>query len=422
MIDYVKISLLNIDVDRLLNHPDIEFETKVIIRTGELPSKKESAKYHHCKIEVFDSGFVCFSGSVHKLWNSIHSVHAPNYQKENDKGFNGNQFTYIDIIEVRQHLEELFYCEPHQMKFQNIEFGVNTTPGFDPKLFVQGLLYQYNEEFEFRYGGNYGQVNHKRYRLKIYNKSRHYGMTKNTLRVEVHLKKSIEINKLGVVSFADISEVALGRAKELILNRLDELVYYDYTLNKKDLSKLKKNMLGNYSNPRFWLIELKPNQRHRHKQRLKGFIEQHSENLIGKIKDEIIKKCSIINRVCEAQKCSMINHSGILNINHTSKHSLKEPIKSESVKRRFCLVTGLDISMQKDESFLLSHTGLRYYYNTNQKVYIEIKEKYLSDKWQNVLLTMEIKELAHNIRNTHSNRQRKQQRLYPPDQVSLPIL
>lgn len=89
--------------------------------------------------------------------------------------------------------------------------------------------------------------------------------------------------------------------------------------------------------------------------------------------------------------------------------------------RRFCLVTGLNISMQKSDSILLSHTGLKYYYKTNKKIYEEVKYKYLSTKWIDSNYKTQIKEIAHNIRNTHSNYKTKQQRIYQPQQLQLSL-
>jgi hypothetical protein len=75
--------------------------------------------------------------------------------------------------------------------------------------------------------------------------------------------------------------------------------------------------------------------------------------------------------------------------------------------------------MQKEDSILLSHSGLRYYYNTNRKVYNSVKIKYLSNKWQKTDLKTEIKEIAHNIRNTINNRKLKQKKIYPENHFRL---
>ena len=75
--------------------------------------------------------------------------------------------------------------------------------------------------------------------------------------------------------------------------------------------------------------------------------------------------------------------------------------------------------MQKDNSKYLSHTGLRYYYQTNKKVYEQVRAKHLSKTWHNADLETEIKEIAHNIRNASSNQSIKQHRLYIPQQYNL---
>jgi hypothetical protein len=75
--------------------------------------------------------------------------------------------------------------------------------------------------------------------------------------------------------------------------------------------------------------------------------------------------------------------------------------------------------MQRDDSILLSHTGLKYYYKTDKKVFEQIKRKYLSKRWFNSDLETQIKEIAHNIRNAKSNGTIKQKKIYQPQQFNL---
>ena len=75
--------------------------------------------------------------------------------------------------------------------------------------------------------------------------------------------------------------------------------------------------------------------------------------------------------------------------------------------------------MQKDTSILLSHTGLKYYYKTDKKIFEQIKRKYLTDRWIKSNFEIQIKELAHNIRNTANNKKVKSSRLYKPQQINL---
>ncbi len=311
MIDYIKIILLNIDVDRLLNLSFLDFKIEVSEKTGEL-STNRIAEYHFCKITIYDSGVVLFTGSIHKLWNSLNEIKAPNYKKvKTYKGFNGNQFELKNIMEVRTHLENLFECGSQQMLFQNIELGVNTTPGFNPILYIKGLLYHWNKLFEYRYNGNLAQAEHEQYKFKIYNKSNQYGMSEYTLRIELKYNRTEEIKTIGIRTFADINQFTLDKAEQLLLKRFDEVTHYDYTINKKGLTKVRNQLLKNYSNPRYWIIDLKPEHRDRPKKRLKEITLEHSKNLHQQLRQNIIEKCVIINRLSENSKCVIINSSSI---------------------------------------------------------------------------------------------------------------
>lgn len=90
-----------------------------------------------------------------------------------------------------------------------------------------------------------------------------------------------------------------------------------------------------------------------------------------------------------------------------------------TVSQKQCIVTNLNISMQKVDSILLSHTGLRYYYKTDKKIFNEVKNKYLSKLWIDADHETQIKEIAHNIRHKHSNTIRIRKRKYNPLQMEL---
>lgn len=73
----------------------------------------------------------------------------------------------------------------------------------------------------------------------------------------------------------------------------------------------------------------------------------------------------------------------------------------------------------KKGSLLLSHTGLKYYYKNDKNVFEQIKRRYLSKRWHNSDFETQIKEIAHNIRNSNSNQKIKQKRLYPINQINI---
>ncbi|WP_282142620.1 hypothetical protein [Cellulophaga baltica] len=364
-IDYVKILIENPDIQHLLDV--LDFNSTLSEKTGEL-SEKKIAEYHFCKITIFNSGLVLFTGSIHKLYNSLKGVKAPNYKASNYKGFNGNIFTLANILEVRWHLTKLFRCQPKQMLFQNIEFGINIEPNFDPQLFIKGLLYHHGKEFEFRYNKYYAQVVHSRYLVKIYNKSNQYSMRNYTLRIETKHLKEIDFKETGIKTFENINSKTLNRALKLLIKRFDEVVYYDRTIVKVNLSNKQKLLLNNYSNITYWFDDLKANKRDTHKKKLKSFIQDNSKNLHEQIRSNLAQKGVIINRKSKNLKRVIINSSSIGLIN-TPK------------KPRICPISNLDISMQKRSSKLLSNTGLKYYEKQHPKTFKLISDVFLTGRY-----------------------------------------
>ena len=425
MIDYTKIYLLNLDYSKLLQSKYLDFKTEISETTGEINEKLFVAQYLFCKVTIkinkSNQAHITFTGSMHKLWNELNNIKAPNYNpKKPYSGYNGNDFNINDIIAVRKHLELVLGCKSSQMLFQNIEFGVNNCIDFEPKLFLKGLLYHRNKLFDFSHNGNNAQAEHYNFYFKIYNKSFQYGMNENVLRVELKFTKMVEVKDLNFKTFAEINQNVLDNAKDLLLKKFDELVYYDYTIDKVKLSNLKLQFIKNYSNPRYWIEDLKPQHRDRHRKRLHQIIINHSNNLHQQIKSKIIEKCVIINRPIKNRKCVMINTSNIgLKVTRTTiKNRIEKLDKTEPQKTKICIVTKVDISMQK-QSILLSHTGLKYYYKNDKITFEQIKKKYLSSLWRKSDYQTQIKEIAHNIRTTINNQRVKQQRIYNPTQFNI---
>lgn len=392
MIDYIKIKLLKIDVNNLLKNKKLDFITDVSESTGEI-STKRIATFHYCKITVYDSGIVLFQGSVHKLFNSIKEIKAPNYNKVKIyKGFNGNDFSLNDILEVKSILCELFNCQPQQMIFQNIEFGMNCILDINIDLFIKGLLYHKGIYFEHRFNKSYAEVKHQRYRIKIYNKGKQYKMQKPVIRLEFSINKMEEIKDLKINSFNDINTKTLNLFNKLLLKRLDEVLHYDYTTKKKELSKTDNRLINQYSNSVYWLDMLKPNERYRHKVNLKRITKIHSDNTFDNIKKELIKKCSILNRLSKTKKCSIINHSNIeLNLLHS--YSKK------------CIVTGVNLGLEKRDAKYIRTKTLKHLKENNPIQFTQLCSLLLSKAKGNkpsyeISLIMH---LAKQIRNRYYN-------------------
>lgn len=409
MIDYVKIWVKTPNTPELLRH--LELEGSYNTTTGEVFGVQKKT-YHHCTITL-NNGGLFFEGSLHKLWNSLNGEVSPNYVPEKYKGYNGNQFDYNKIIEVRDHLTDLLRCTPQQLRFLNMEIGINTTVNFDPKTYIKGLLMHRGKQFDSMADGNYKQAEHSAYLLKIYNKSKQYGMNKHTLRVELKMRKAREIHKMGIYTFADVTPMTLNNGKKLLLDAFNSSIHYDHTIRKEELTEREQIMIYKYSNPNFW-EELNPRLRHRPKQRLFNIITNHSDNIHKKVVAEIEQKYTQTNPLYES-KTQPLKSSQKTHFEHNNTQGQKNTssiiIHTSNIgciimhtPPKKCKVTGLDISMQKEGSFLLSHTGLKWYYKNDRKEYDRMEYFYLGSKWRCSDLKTRIKELAHNIRNYENNR------------------
>ncbi|MFE3846617.1 hypothetical protein ACFX5D_01375 [Flavobacterium sp. LB3P45] len=418
MVDYVNIELLNIDIEKLLQSKILNFKGEISISTGEENLNILVAKYHFCEIKIKtivpDEEHkndpiryrVTLTGSVHKLWNELNGIKAPNYNEKTYTGYNGNDFTINDIVKVREHLEHLLDFNSNQMVFHGVEFGVNPTPNFNPKLYVKGLLYHRDVLFDFTHNNNSAQADHQRWKFKIYNKSIQYGMSYYVSRVELKITRMIEIKSTGIKTFADINENTIKKATEVLLNRFDELMHYDYTIDKSKLSKTDLKNIKEYSNPRYWIYDIKPNRRDRPKQNLKSITLKYSDNLHQQIRTKIIEKCVIINRLSESSNCVINNTSSIQFdlTQNTPKNGKKIYSKNDKVKNAICPVTGLNLCNEKEGTKYALTTTLQKFKESDPETF-EVVRIYLLSKFRSrpKFEQSEISHLAKQIRNIYYN-------------------
>ena len=147
-------------------------------------------------------------------------------------------------------------------------------------------------------------------------------------------------------------------------------------------------------------------------------------NLHTQIKGQFIDKILFLSESANLPQRTPINTA----IPVFKKTHLKE-IKGQSAPpqqlNRVCLVTGLDISIQKMTSKYLCSTGLKYYKENEPETYQRLKEKYLTPEKWSLDLPEQFYFIAHNIRNAktnqhhnpRNNRKRFELRNYPPNQL-----
>ena len=197
---------------------------------------------------------------------------------------------------------------------------------------------------------------------------------------------------------------SLHNFKDALLNEFNNILFYDNTIKSKSRS------ISNYKNPLYWIELLSKKQNdlfNYHRNHLRKLTSTTSQKIQFQTSEIMSKKIDFLN----------INTTQIDPLIILSKHVvLHNQITSKNI---LCQVTKINISMQKNDSILLSHTGLKYYYKTDRKIFEQIKRKYLSKQWIKADFKTQIKEIAHNIRNAKGNQKIKQIRIYQPQQVNL---
>jgi hypothetical protein len=190
-------------------------------------------------------------------------------------------------------------------------------------------------------------------------------------------------NKLGVFNLYELLKYGLPNFKDRLLKEWDNILYFDNTINVNEKTTNK------YNNPNYWSGLIDNGQKslfNKNRKSLNNLIKNNPKNT----KQQLAKKMS--NKIDE------------LNIKSTQIDTLYLGSVCTPSKESVCIITGFNISMQRGDSKLLSHTGIKHYKKHNHKLYKQLENLYLTSNWSNSNDEVRIKEIAHNIRNKYYNK------------------
>ncbi len=238
---------------------------------------------------------------------------------------------------------------------------------------------------------------------KIYDKGIQFPeLNQDILRVEVRIKKAKNIRrKTGARHIGDLLKIdTFSRYFELFINDFDNIFFCgdaEYFLKLK--GKINEN-----DNRNLWGKEKEKHLKNR----------PHLIQLKTKIKGQLI---DIFNSAISPQR-TPINKGKF-----DSGKDYPSRVNGDSALFRVCEVTKIDISMQRKSSKFLCNSGLKFYHENQPEVYRRLANEFLTDDKRNADLQTQFYYLSHNIRNVKTNnfhnRQRFEQRNYPPNQLQL---
>ena len=412
-------------IERMQMHPDF------------VVCKPKNNYYHSLKHSVYgiklslDFRKAVENGSVIGYGHLEINI-SPHYHF-NQYRHNGNDFTPIQAIKTINDI--LTYLgikgnECNALKVVNIEFGINIIPDTDIKNLINGLYFYKKTPFkvgDFPYFKKTDATSYKQ--IKAYAKglqfsnNTEYRIDKNTFRFEVKTKQSKNIRKYGINTATDL--LNLETYNQLGQTLSDEWKNILLTNQTPDLSNLKPDevqFIINAKNFDFWNDMIQPKYRNkfgRYKDKYYSSLKTKN-NLHHLIKLKIIDKLINLQSGANSTQKTPINWGKVQILKTTSQLINLEsapPHQNNSV----CLVTKLDISMQRKGSKFLCVKGLKYYKENQPETYQKLTEIYLAEKQKGKSFDRQIYFIAHNIRNAKTNivhnRKRFENRNYNKQQL-----
>jgi len=348
-----------------------------------------------------------------KLYMSLEgSLHSFHNQSIGNGWHNYNRFYYGQLSKTIMDLNSKFNISL-ESNLRVMEMGFNIKTKVDPDIILNEIQLHKEMPHSVRVdksGYSFKQFERSSYYIKAYNKSKQFGLPDNILRIEVKFKRKTEFNKVGIECIGDLLEKDNLRALfDFCMSRFSELRIIDQR-NQNECSKEDNLIIQNYVSHSYWL------ERRKGKNKVSG----------AAIKKEVARMEKVINKnglfstknwlmdaiETEFNELLGVNvlHSPFEQIgeqprltnstHHISVNSLPGP------SQRLCIVTQVDITMQKDDSEFLSPITIEKLEKDNPDLFKMIVDQFESkeDTKPRVNNESQYYYLAHNIRNKHFNK------------------
>jgi len=278
-VDYQKTKVRYVNPNIWLNHSLLDFKREASEKTGLLENTSRAKYfnldflicYNEKKPDQVNSMWV--QGSLHKYSNFLKGINAPNQYNDElkAKGFNGNDFSYNDFLNVLNDLEARFSINFEHSTLHHLEYGVNIRHNLKTSAILDGLILHNSgffntERNKYKY---LRQAKKDQLVVKVYDKALQYGLFHPVLRFEMKARKMEFIKDMNIKSLNDLRNIARW---DLLLNDLlkcwDNILFIDHLMNKSKLNQKEQTRFKDYSNILFW-ENTNPNHRDRPKKRYK---------------------------------------------------------------------------------------------------------------------------------------------------------
>lgn len=419
MIDFIKSYDCGIDKCLLLKNQYLKFPLSLDPDTGEVMNKNRYSEFNGIIFSIFTSGKVGMAGSLHKYFNNG----VQNY----------NDFYFHDLIITIHDLNNRFGINPQNVIVNNIEFGVNIELSYSPRDFIDGLVTHRYHPFSINPDPKIFcvQAMYNNYVLKIYDKGLQYGLNKNLMRIEIKVLRMAYLSKTGIKTLWDLTDrEKLNLLKEVLIDAVDDVLFCEEIGDETKLSEKDLQLLKDGSNPKFWAKHLKETGKNASKKmrKYKNLTRDHGTQHFHLVADCIKRKwdslleadSETVGLLTEFQNNLTNRNLRVLTGTPPSEVSNSLWVEGEedttiytsskvvngiypiNNSNKVCPVTGIDISMQKEESRFLSIVGIRYLYNNNRRIFDKLLSE-LPQAYHNESLKVQEYKIAHHVRDKFFN-------------------
>ncbi len=242
---------------------------------------------------------VQFEGSLHKLYNRL------NRSKGND-----NDFTFNQLSDSVNWLENLFGINATEFTITSMEIGINLQLKFSPEFYLNLVAnYKKTKSFSPLQKGNkvYGKkVFLSQYELKLYDKTfesevhQNKYINKNILRFEVGSKKMQIYKGLNINTLNDLKQIEkFNGIGDFLLNKFNGIEFEDHFIDTSNLDSSERALFYASKNESFWIDEKKANPKGQHnikakyesiKKKLYKESKEHTFNLVFELKNAVKNK------------------------------------------------------------------------------------------------------------------------------------
>lgn len=397
MLDGIKIQIKDLEqINEIWNHSDLVYHSEHTYLNKSDGNLKTVGKksYLNLNFTRYEDRLE-IDGSLHKLFNS--GLH------------NANDFTVTDCINTINKLCMQFDIDPKLCNVIGLEFGVNVTAPGNVSDLVKWLRFHHRNQFVkfpkleqcYFAGTDY-------FGVKAYNKTLQFPQyaEPNIFRFEGKTRQSKYVVSKGIKTLKDLTNPAIFRLLSgVILSEWENVLIFD--------KRTKKGV--KFCNTDLWLEILESNHRNTFIKSKKRYYKLLGRNgLQNLIYTAIDEKLKLLNECANSTISEPENHikpetANRVKLQKSGVHiptivKMENNQQPEPTISRICLVTGLDISMQKKDSVYLCIAGLKYYRENEPAKYNLVERQYLTEKTKPLKLEEQLYYIAHNIRNVYSNR------------------